>query len=78
MIRKIFYTTFALMALTVLVVSSCEKENAPPIDPMTKPNAHFFCEIEYKSRIEDGNPVTYAYVKANNQSTNSNRWEWQR
>jgi len=67
-----------LIVLTAFVISSCEKENAPPTDPLTEPNAHFFCETRYQSHLENGTYATYAYVKATNNSTNSNRWEWQR
>jgi len=68
-------TALILMVLTSLTISSCKQEDAPEVDPLTLPSAQFFYEVQYRT-YTDGN--TYAYVKATNNSANSNRWEWDR
>ena len=77
MIRKNFCTIFMLIVLTALVVSSCEKENAPAVDPNTLPSANFSYQVQYKT-LDDYDANTYAYVTATNNSAYSNRWKWHR
>jgi hypothetical protein len=66
---------FLFAALTAFIISSCEKEKAPEVDPNTLPMANFFYEIQYFTHT-DAN--TYAKVTATNKSAFSNRWKWKR
>ena len=71
---KKFCTMFLFAALTAFIISSCEKEKAPEVDPNTLPMANFFCQIQYRTHGD----ATYAFVTATNNSSYSNRWEWRR
>jgi hypothetical protein len=73
--RKIFSILFIIIALTSIIFSSCKKEDAPFVDPTTLPVALFFIENTQYKRIGDH---TYAFVKTINNSSYSNRWEWER
>jgi len=74
MFRKNFYTTFIYIALISFAIVSCKKEKAPEVDPNTLPIANFSYEILYKTHDK----ITYAHVKATNNSSFSNRWKWNR
>jgi len=67
-------TALILVVLATLSMS-CKQEDAPEVDPLTRPTAQFSCKIQYRS-YTDGN--TYAYVTAVNCSNNATRWEWDR
>ena len=70
-----YTTAFILMMLATFAISSCKQEDAPEVDPLTLPSAQFFYEIQYRTHT-DGD--TYAFVTTTNNSSNSNRWKWNR
>jgi hypothetical protein len=73
--RKIFSVLFIIIALSSIIFSSCKKEKAPFVDPNTLPIANFFIEKTQYKRIGDN---YYAHITTINNSSYSNRWEWER
>jgi hypothetical protein len=67
------------MVSSCLVISSCEKEKAPEVDPNTLPSALFFVSEPQYVTLDDHNVTnTYAYVTVTNNSSNSNYFKWYR
>ncbi len=57
------------------ILFSCEKEDAPPVDPITLPIANFYVSVPQFRTYKD---QTYAYITAYNGSKFSTHWKWDR
>jgi len=74
---KMLCTALMLAVLSVLIISSCKKKDAPEVDPNSLPFAQFFVNVEYRI-IDSLDGHTYTIFETKNNSANSNRWKWSR